>query len=236
MTDFVLIPGAWSGAWVWDPVADALRERGHRAHSVTLTGLEPDAEEPSRVGLDDHVKDGLAMLSGLDDVILVAHDYGGMVAGLVADHVPEQVTHSIYIEGFVPRDGLSTLDGLPDNQLAAERALIEAAGGLWPAPDHELLSDVPDLSDRDARRLAERLVPHPGRTLIEPVTVKHPIGPATYVVCDLDHTHGLLCPAIQALRSEPGWTFRTLDAGYWPMVSVPGQLAALLDEIAFEIA
>ncbi|GAA3167891.1 alpha/beta hydrolase [Nonomuraea salmonea] len=107
---------------------------GHRAHSVTLTGLEPDAEEPSRVGLDDHVKDGLAMLSGLDDVILVAHDYGGMVAGLVADHVPEQVTHSIYIEGFVPRDGLSTLDGLPDNQLAAERALIEAAGGALARP------------------------------------------------------------------------------------------------------
>lgn len=38
MSDFVLIPGAWMGAWVWEPVADG------------------DADV-SEVGLETHVGD-----------------------------------------------------------------------------------------------------------------------------------------------------------------------------------
>src|SRR5690349_14148034 len=39
MATFVLVPGAWLGAWAWDETARALRERGHTAVAVTLTGV-----------------------------------------------------------------------------------------------------------------------------------------------------------------------------------------------------
>ena len=38
--DFLLIPGAWLGGWVWDEVADILRAKGHRVFSITLTGMD----------------------------------------------------------------------------------------------------------------------------------------------------------------------------------------------------
>ncbi|WP_435811626.1 hypothetical protein [Streptomyces decoyicus] len=39
MATFVLVPGAWLGSWAWEATAHVLRERGHAALPVTLTGL-----------------------------------------------------------------------------------------------------------------------------------------------------------------------------------------------------
>ena len=39
MANFVLVHGAWHGAWCWRHVTEALIRAGHRAHAVTLTGL-----------------------------------------------------------------------------------------------------------------------------------------------------------------------------------------------------
>ena len=38
MTNFVLVPGAWLGAWAWDAVAALLRAEGHGVYPVTLSG------------------------------------------------------------------------------------------------------------------------------------------------------------------------------------------------------
>lgn len=64
--DFVLIPGAWMGAWVWEPVAERLRALGHGARPITLSGLADGDADVSGVGLDTHVGDVLAVLEGKD--------------------------------------------------------------------------------------------------------------------------------------------------------------------------
>ena len=61
MSDFVLIPGAWMGAWVWEPVTRGLRSLGHSAHPVTLSGLVKGADV-SDIGLATHVDDVLSIL------------------------------------------------------------------------------------------------------------------------------------------------------------------------------
>ncbi|HSB25299.1 MAG TPA: alpha/beta fold hydrolase, partial [Burkholderiaceae bacterium] len=38
MAAFVLVHGAWHGAWCWARVLPLLRAAGHPAHAVTLTG------------------------------------------------------------------------------------------------------------------------------------------------------------------------------------------------------
>ncbi|WP_162907365.1 alpha/beta fold hydrolase [Allorhizocola rhizosphaerae] len=50
MNTFVLIPGAWLGAWVWQPVAERLRALGHRVHVLTLSGLSGDSGLPDGSG------------------------------------------------------------------------------------------------------------------------------------------------------------------------------------------
>jgi hypothetical protein len=36
MATFVLVPGVWLGAWVWEDTVRALRERGHTALRLAL--------------------------------------------------------------------------------------------------------------------------------------------------------------------------------------------------------
>ena len=39
MTNFVIVHGAWAGAWAWARVAKRLRDKGHAVHVPTLSGL-----------------------------------------------------------------------------------------------------------------------------------------------------------------------------------------------------
>jgi hypothetical protein len=45
VSTFVLVPGAWLGAWAWDAVAADLRRGGHDVRPVTLAGLAERAGE-----------------------------------------------------------------------------------------------------------------------------------------------------------------------------------------------
>ena len=58
MTAYVLVGGAWLGAWCWQPVARRLRDAGHDAYPVTLTGLGERAHLASPgVDLETHITD-----------------------------------------------------------------------------------------------------------------------------------------------------------------------------------
>ncbi|WP_193086780.1 alpha/beta fold hydrolase [Advenella sp. FME57] len=55
---FVLVHGAWHGAWVWDEVAQQLRDQGHIVYTPTLTGLGDRAAELSAtISLDTFIED-----------------------------------------------------------------------------------------------------------------------------------------------------------------------------------
>ena len=111
MTDFVLIPGAWMGAWAWDAVTEDLTGRGHRVHPVTLPGLD-DATDPATVGLADHVDHVVTLIEreGLDRAVVAGHSYAGIVAGMVADRLPDTVAHTVFVDSNLPSDGKSMVD------------------------------------------------------------------------------------------------------------------------------
>ncbi len=225
------------GSWVWEGVAEGLRARGHSVHPVTLSGLAQYGEDVSEIGIDRHVEDVETVVAALDEVILVSHSTSGLVAGVVADRRPDRVVHSVYVEAFVPRDGRSAIDAFGEPLRSAELRLIEEHDGRWPTPDMEAVADGQGLTPEQAKWLTDRLLDHPGRPLTEPIRLSRPVAerPATYVVCGLEHFDGRLPPDVERLRSSPAWRFRTLDTGIWPMVSAPGELVALLDEIGAEV-
>ncbi|WP_433496273.1 alpha/beta fold hydrolase [Sphaerimonospora sp. CA-214678] len=236
-TTFILIPGPWMGAWVWEPVARGLRDLGHRVRAITLTGLAgSDDADVSAIGLATHVQDVLATLEAEEtrEAILVCHSYSGIVAGQVADQAFERVAHTVFVEGFLPHHGRSMLQAFPERQRADEMRLIAGNRGRWPAPDATVVADGQDLTFRQARWLADRFVGHPGRTVAEPAVLTRPLSSlrATYVICEKEHFGGQVSVDVSALRAEPGWTFKTLDTGHWPMVSAPDRLVALLAAVA----
>ena len=226
---FILIPGAWMGAWVWESVTEALRELGHQVYPITLSGLA-EGDDSANVGLATHVDDVLDLLESNDlhDAIVVGHSYSGIVAGQVADRVPERVAHIFYVDAFLPHDGKSLLDAFDEPQRSEERRQIAENGGCWAAPDVKGAADGHGLTNEQAKWLVAQLVDHPGRTVTEPAFMKHPLAEqhATYIVCSFEDSED-----VAAMRKEPTWTFCTLEVGHWAMVAAPDELVALLDEV-----
>src|SRR3954462_14918474 len=80
---FVLVPGAFCGAWCWRRVSEGLERQGHKVYSLTLTGLGDRSHLLSKdVNLDTHIADivNLVEWEDLSDICLVAHSYGGYPA------------------------------------------------------------------------------------------------------------------------------------------------------------
>lgn len=231
--DFVLIPGAWMGEWVWKSVSSGLHAIGHRVHPVTLSGLDNEDADVSDIGLETHIADVLSVLKEKDlrNVIVVGHSYSGVVAGQVADRTPDLVSHTVFVEAFLPYDGKSMLDAFPEPQREEELRQITERDGRWPAPELESVAGGHDLSVEQARWLVEHLIDHPGRTVSEPAVLERPLAEqrATYIACSFRDSDD-----VTAMCGEPNWSFRALRTGHWPMVSRPDELVALLAEVASE--
>jgi hypothetical protein len=55
---FVLVPGAFCGAWYWRRVSDRLGKQGHKVYPLTLAGLADRSHLLSKhINLDTHITD-----------------------------------------------------------------------------------------------------------------------------------------------------------------------------------
>lgn len=237
MASFVLVPGGWLGGWVWARVSPRLRAAGHDVHPITLTGLGDRAHLGTpETDLAAHVRDVVATLEAeeLTDVVLVGHSYAGMVIAGVTEQVPDRIAHLVYLASAPPADGASLFDlGGPDFQAAIEAA-AEAGGDGWRIPvisDDELGLYFGDhgLGAEDLRWLRAHAVGHPIATHRQPLAIRSPAAAAlarTHVRCTADP------PPSPVQPGQEGWGYAELPTGHWPMVTLPDELARLLDEIA----
>ncbi|MBD8091465.1 alpha/beta hydrolase [Pseudomonas fluorescens] len=105
---YVLVAGAWHGAWVWRDVIPVLRGMGHAVSAPTLSGLgERRHTADACVGLGTHIEDVVAhiVMEDLHAVTLVGWSYGGMVTTGVAARLPGRIQSLIYLDAFVPEPG-----------------------------------------------------------------------------------------------------------------------------------
>lgn len=106
--DIVLIPGLWLNASSWDRVVPHLEAAGHRAHAVTLPGLDSPDTDRAGIEVKDHVAAAVAVLDGLPDdaeIVLVGHSMGGAVAWAAADARPARVSRVVFAASEPVSDG-----------------------------------------------------------------------------------------------------------------------------------
>src|SRR5262249_29204435 len=79
MARFVLVHGAFSGGWTWDPIADALRAAGHTVIAPDLPGSGNDYTPAEQVTLDGYAQRVQeALEDGDEPALLVGHSMGGV--------------------------------------------------------------------------------------------------------------------------------------------------------------
>lgn len=232
MADYVLVHGAWHGAWCWKKMLPALWSAGHRAFAVTLSGVGERAHvAPRSVTLDTHIADVANIIEAEEmlDAILVGHSYAGVVITGVAQRSPGRLRHLVYLDAVVPRPGESWSSGQSAEIRAARRQAIAEHGAL-PPPDPAVYG----LRGADAAWVARRQTPQPGAVYeaaleFEPERVA--ALPRTYVSC-IEPQLATIDSSRARARDEPGWNFVELRTGHDPMISAPDALLRELLKLA----
>src|SRR5262249_48601509 len=103
---FVLVHGAWHGAWCWYKIVAGLDSAGHRLTAPDLPSGGIDATPPATVTLQSQADRLVAVLDTLPDpVILVGHSAGGPVISLAAEARPQKIAKLVYLTAFLLPDG-----------------------------------------------------------------------------------------------------------------------------------
>src|ERR1700761_8892404 len=173
--------GAWSGGWSWKKMFPRVEAAGYRLVVPTYTGLgEREHLANPAIDLETHIQDVLSTIKfeDLNDIILLGHSYGGMVATGVADRARERISQLIYLDAFVPRDGQSLLD-LNEAARPAMEALTRS-GDTWRVPPNPT---PPDTAAEDMDWLIKRRVPMPIKCFQQRLKLEHgePSMPRSYI-------------------------------------------------------
>jgi pimeloyl-ACP methyl ester carboxylesterase len=156
-TMFVLVHGAWHGAWTYEKVIPLLAAAGHAAVARDLPAHGLNAKYPDSYNqrpldaaafateaspladatLDDYLDSVVATIDqvragGFDRIILVGHSMGGVAITAVAERVPEQISALVYLTAFMPSSGVPGIAYIQRAENAGEGvgALLMADPGL----------------------------------------------------------------------------------------------------------
>lgn len=244
MANFILVHGAWHGAWCWRDVTQGLIRAGHRAHAVTLTGVGERAHLMSpAITLETHISDvvNAIEMEEMGDVVLAVHSYAGMLGTAVADRMPQRLRHLVYVDAVVPRPGESWSSTHASATREARLAAAQASPDFsFPPPDPAVFG----LQAEKYEWVKRRQTPHPGHTYSAPLAFepKRVAGVArTFVNCTVPPlaTIDAIRPRVVDPRFWDGaWLggggarVVELQTGHDPMVSAPDDLTRLLLECA----
>jgi len=231
---FVLIAGAWHGAWCWEKITPLLEAQGHRVVTPELPATGGDTSDAAGVTLESwarFVADAIARES--DAVMLVGHSRGGIVISRTAELVPERVKRLVYVSAYLLPAG-STLAGSAraDAESLVPPNMIPAASGITCTLRPEVIRPAlfGQCTDADVDYAMTRLTPEPLKPLVTPLKVtadRFGAVPRTYIECLQDRTVTL--PAQRRMQADlPCDPVLQLDSDHSPFLSHPQELARLL--------
>jgi pimeloyl-ACP methyl ester carboxylesterase len=229
---FVLVHGAWHGAWCWDEVRPRLEAAGHTVLCPDLPGHGDGPDEPpaAEVTLDDYATRVVeAVGAGDDPVVLVGHSMGGVVITEVAERVPDAVATLVYVTAFLPGDGQTLLelaDDDPGTLVLPNLVVAEDGASATLRPEAVVDAFYGDCDAQVAVRAGARLVPQPLAPFATPVrTSAERFGrvPRRYVECTEDRAISIARQRRMQAAVGVGEVV-TMDTSHSPFLSRPDEL------------
>jgi pimeloyl-ACP methyl ester carboxylesterase len=207
MSTFILIPGAGTDSWYWHLLVAELRGRGHDAIPIDLPSADAAA------GLPEYADTVIRAIGDREDVVVVAHSFGGFTAPLVCDRAAVDVL--VMLQAMVPAPGE------PPGEWWANTGYGDAGAG-----EHDDLEtyfhDVPDA-------LAAETMRHEIDQADAPLIAPWPLAawpdvPTRYLLCSEDRCFP--APFMRrVVRDRLGSVPDEIATGHMPMLARPGELA-----------
>ncbi|MDR0960784.1 MAG: alpha/beta hydrolase [Propionibacteriaceae bacterium] len=223
MATFVLVPGAWHGAWCYKRVTPLLRQAGHEVYPLTLTGLADRSHLcDDSVNLSTHIDDVVNLLQWeeLSDVILVGHSYAGVVLGGVAEKAADRLGALVFLDAFMPAAGQSMIDISPRE--------VPDTGTLPPYTAAGMKVNEADQAWVDAM-----VTPQPVHTYTEPLDAADAyLTVARKVYVRTTFPSAGWQAAYEQYSADPAWETHLVDCGHDLMIDKPAELAQILLGVA----
>lgn len=244
MARFVLVHGAFGGAWSWEPLIQPLEDAGHTVERFDLPGGGDDETPLAEVTLESCAERVCSVLAqSSEPAVLVGYSMGGAVVTQAAANCPERIAGLIFVCAFMPANGQSLLDltQLPEGKDDMIQANLVIEGD----PPVAVLSEEATAeaiynnctSEQTAWAIAQRR-PQPVAPFATPVRIDDAVLasiPRCFVFTARDRS---IPPALQRrmIREHPCHRVVELDTDHAPALSATAELAAALIELAEDLS
>lgn len=238
MATFVLVHGAWHGAWCWQKLTPLLEAEGHRVDAFDLPGHGDDHTAVSGMTLQGNAERiAERVTSAGEPVILVGHSMGGMSVTQAAELVPERIASLVYLTAFLPGDGQSLPElaaGDPDELVQKNMLVDEAAGTSTVAASALREAFYGECSDEDVAFATSRLVPESLAAMGAPVSItEERAGSVRRVYVECLRDRAITIAKQREMHSRrPCETVLQIDTDHSPFFSRPSALADHLLSLA----
>jgi pimeloyl-ACP methyl ester carboxylesterase len=239
VTAFVLVHGAFHGAWCWIKLQTALERRGHRVHALDMPGCGEDRTPLAHVKLDSYADRIVAALNAIEGkpVALIGHSLGTMAVSVAAERLPHRIDHLVFLGGCIPRNGMSmySLLQLIDAPNEPIRPM-PPPGDPWSALAQEPPLDrvvelyYNDCAPEDVAYAMSRLRPQANAPRVTPLTLttdRFGSVPRSFIGGSLDKAN-TIARQRATLALDPCERVYSLPTGHSPFFSAPDELADLL--------
>lgn len=228
MTDFVLIHGAYQGGWIWKPIAERLRAKGHNVLAPSLDGCgERSPQVRAGITTETHGEEiaNLLFFHDLENVVLVGTSSGGMVMACAAEKARERVSRVVFA------DALALFHGEKIRDIVKRPAAINMPLAIGPSREDAAGRLFADLDPVLREWAADRITLHPEAVFTRPVQLDRfwdQPWDASVLYCSRAPNPGEAHIRRAADRLKARW--HVIDTGHYPMLSTPDELARIILE------
>jgi pimeloyl-ACP methyl ester carboxylesterase len=230
MSTFVLVHGAWHGAWCWYKVVPRLRQAGHEVIAPDLPSLGRDRTPVAEISLDRWADSICKVVeAAVEPVILVGHSRGGIVISAVAERVPKRIAMLVYLTAFLLRDGETLLEvaQAADSSLVVPNIVVADDQASMTVPgDAAQEAFYGECSPEDVVLASMLLAPEaiaPNSTPLRVTDSRFGTVPRVYIECLRDKAIPVALQRRMA-HDSPCEIVASLDSDHSPFLSTPGPL------------
>lgn len=233
---FVLIHGAWHGAWCWRKLTPLLESFGARVIAPDLPSMGADPTPAASVTLESWAGFVADIVERAPGCLLLGHSRGGAVVSRAAELAPDAIRVLVYLSAYLlpPGDSVAA-EARRDTASLVAPNLIPAATGVTCRLREDVLREAffGECSEEDFQDARARLSPEPLKPLATPLrisTQRFGRVPRAYIETARDRT--ITLSAQRRMQATlPCAPVLTLDTDHSAFLSQPEALARMLISI-----